>query len=613
MRGVSDLERGVRRRPLRHTIQQLADALGLTLTARDTFTAAANAARDAPPLSAAGGVQRTDSVVRQNLPRQLTSFIGREAALVEVATLIAAQPLVTLTGVGGTGKTRLALAVVAHLLTAFRDGVWLVELAPLTDPLFVSQAVASVLQIHEQPGETLTAALVRVLQSRQLLLVLDNCEHLIGACAQLADDLLRYCPSLRVLATSREALGVPGEVSYRVPSLSLPRPDTSLASLAATEAVHLFITRAQAAQGEFRLTDANAALVVQLCTRLDGIPLALELAAARLRSLPLDQLVARLDDRFRLLTGGSRTALPRQRTLQAALDWSYRLLQEDERLLLQRLSIFAGGWTLDATEAVCVGAGLVTWQVLDLLTSLVEKSLVQLDPTAVGGRYRLLETVRQYAQERLLDTDEGDALRSRHAAWATALVLQLAPHIEAGAQQVAAFTALDAEQDNLRQALSWAREYDPAIGLRLAGGLSLYWRERGAYHEGRDWLTTFLASEGPADQTRALAWLGLGNLHGNTGASRAAYAAAEQSRALFHALHQQANEVRATYRLGSELFCLGEYRQALVLFEDALALAQAIPDQHKIGVSLFVLGLSRFLVGTHDTCNLRSRRCCWRT
>src|SRR5687768_15276905 len=300
---------------------------------------------------------KTLDFYRHNLPVQLTSFIGREKEMEEGRQAILTHRLVTLTGVGGTGKTRLSLQIAADVLDQFQDGVWFVELAPISDPNLVPQAIFSCLGIPEQPGQTILQLLLDYLRAKKLLLVLDNCEHLIAACAELVDTLLGKAPAVKIIATSREALGVSGEMIWHVPSLSLPdaRQVPTIAELSQYEAVQLFIERAMLVQSHFQITNANAPAVALICFRLDGIPLAIELAAARVKGLSAEQIASRLDDRFRLLTGGSRTALPRQQTLQATMDWSYELLSEAERALLCRLSVFAGGWTLEAAEGVCSG------------------------------------------------------------------------------------------------------------------------------------------------------------------------------------------------------------------------------------------------------------------
>ena len=368
-----------------------------------------------------------------NLPRELTSFVGREREVDEVRRLLVTTRLLTLTGSGGVGKTRLSQRVAADLGPSFPDGIWLVELAGLGDPSLLAQVVASVLGVREQPGRALLDTLIDVLRPRTCLLLLDNCEHLVEACAALADSLLRACPGLILLATSREPLGIAGETVWRVPPLTMPdasgdaatSDDTS--ALAQYEAVRLFEERARAALPAFTLTGQNGPAVAQICRRLDGIPLAIELAAARVRGVAPEQLADRLDDRFRLLTGGSRTALARHQTLRALVDWSYELLSEPERVLFCRLSVFAGGWTLDAAEEVCSGGGIEPADILGLLLQLVDRSLVLAEeqPIQAGGlspvRYRLLETLRQYGAEKLRDTGDALVLRTRHLDWSPRL------------------------------------------------------------------------------------------------------------------------------------------------------------------------------------------------
>jgi predicted ATPase len=348
-----------------------------------------------------------------NLPVQLTSFIGHEREKAEVGRLRLTSHLVTLTGAGGAGKTRLALQVAAEALEEFPDGVWLVELAALSSPNLVPKAVASVLGVSEQPARSLTDTLRDALLGKSVLVVLDNCEHLVAACAHLADALLRTCSNLRILATSREALGVSGEIVWRVPSLSAPDPQhlPPLDRFKEYDAVRLFIDRAVASDPQFAVTTSNAVVVAQVCHRLDGIPLALELAVARVKVLAVEQIAARLDDRFRLLTGGSRTSLPRQQTLQATMDWSYDLLSHKERAVLRRLSVFAGGCTLEAAELICSGRRIRKHEVLDLLTQLVDKSLVNVESRGGEARYWLLETVRQYGRKRLQELGETSVVR----------------------------------------------------------------------------------------------------------------------------------------------------------------------------------------------------------
>jgi predicted ATPase len=324
-----------------------------------------------------------------NLPLQLTSFVGREREVADIERLLSGSRLLTLTGAGGSGKTRLALAVANDLVESFEDGVWWVELASLSDPDLVAQAVAQVLGVREAQERPLTRTLSDHLGYKKVLLVLDNCEHLVGSCAALAEALLRACSELRILATSREALGVAGESAWLVPSLDLPEQQPPIEELTGYEAIHLFVERARAAVSTFELTEHNAGAVVRLCRRLDGIPLAIELAAARVRVLSVEQISSRLEDSFGLLTSGSRTALPRQRTLRATIDWSHELLGEKEKVFFHRLSVFAGGFTLEAAEAVCAGEGIERVEVLDLISRLVDKSLVLVTGRGGGGALRV--------------------------------------------------------------------------------------------------------------------------------------------------------------------------------------------------------------------------------
>jgi non-specific serine/threonine protein kinase len=352
-----------------------------------------------------------------NLPAELTSFVGRRKELLDLPQVLATSRLLSLTGAGGVGKTRLALRLARHLLNEFRDGVWLVDLAPLSLPDLVAQTIATALGVREGPQRSARDALLDGVRDRELLLVLDTCEHLIGSCAELVAALLRGAPALRILVTSREALGVSGETVFRVPSLSVPEAlgSVSVDALTACEATQLFIERATAVDPAFVPTSENAEAIARVCRRLDGIPLAVELAAARVAVLSPEQIEARLQDRFRLLTGGARTAVARQRTLEATVDWSYQLLSDGERLLLGRLSVFPAAWTLEAAEHVCRGDGIEGQDVLDLLTRLVGQSLVVVDTECADPRrYRFVETVRQYARERLMQAGLSGRLSDRH-------------------------------------------------------------------------------------------------------------------------------------------------------------------------------------------------------
>jgi predicted ATPase/class 3 adenylate cyclase len=445
---------------------------------------------------------RSLEAIPHNLPLQVTSFVGREREMGEIVALLGGTRLLTLTGPGGTGKTRLAVQMAAELLERYSHGAWLVELAPLADPALVPQAVAAVLRVRDNASRPVLTTLTEALRSQQLLVVLDNCEHLIHACAQLTDTLVRTCPRVHVLATSREALGIAGETAYRVPSLRLPTgPELHLDAVRQSEAARLFTERAAAVQPHFALTPANAQAVVQVCQRLDGIPLALELAAARVRALTVDQVAARLDHRFRLLTGGSRTALPRQQTLRATIDWSYELLSEPERMLFARLSAFVGGWSLEAAEAICADGGIEREDVLDLLIRLVEKSLVLTVGADSAHRYLLLETLRHYGREKLVAEGEAEVLNGRHAlyylAWAEHAGRELT-----GSGLAVRLGQLEAELGNVRAALRWSVEAgDAEWGLRVSGVLSYFWYLRGFRAEGRAWLEELVALPRAAART----------------------------------------------------------------------------------------------------------------
>jgi predicted ATPase/class 3 adenylate cyclase len=434
-----------------------------------------NLRNDFPPL------RTPKSVGVHNLPVQLTSFVGREGEMHEVRQLLADNRLVTLTRAGGAGKTRLAIEITARIAPEFRDGVWYVDLAPITHPAVVPVTVARALGLPDQPGRSTMDTLLRFVAERQLLILLDNCEHLLDPSAELVVALLGGAPGLTVLATSREPIGVTGEATWRVPSLSV-----------ADAAIELFADRARLAQTGFTVSSDNAAAAVaEICGRLDGMPLAIELAAARVRALSLAEILEGLRDRFRLLTGGARTAVRRQQTLRASVDWSHALLTELERVLFRRLAAFLGGFDLDAAQAVAGGEDVERYQVLDLLTLLVDKSLVVADDSGGGTRYRLLETVRQYALEKLGESGEADGVRSRHRDYYTAMAALLdAP---AGTDYEQRVEQADIEIDNLRAAFGWSRENsDIEPALALASSLQPLWITRSHIREGLAWFDAAL-------------------------------------------------------------------------------------------------------------------------
>jgi predicted ATPase/class 3 adenylate cyclase len=608
----------------------------------------------APGLPVSFAELKTLDVFPHNLPIQLTSFVGREKEIVEVKRELLGERFVTLTGPGGTGKTRLALQVAAELLELFPHGVWLVELASLSDPSLVPQTVAAVLGIRESAGRPILGLLTDYLRAKELLLIIDNCEHLLSACAQLVATLLQSCPHICILTTSREALNIPGELSFRVPSLSIPdaRHLPPLPALSQYEAMQLFVERAEIVQPGFELTDTNAQAIAQICRRLDGIPLAIELSVARVKIMPVEQVAARLDDRFRLLTGGSRTALPRHQTLRALIDWSYDLLSEQERMLFRRLSVFAGGWTLEAAEEICAGEGLERGDILDLLTQLVNKSLVIPDSDAPGeARYRLLETIRQYARERLVEAGGSEKLRNRHLDFYMKYAERAEPELR-GPNQVAWLDRLEKEIDNMRAALEWSPDGQVAAGMRLASSLLWFWHIRGGKNEGIEWLERLLSAEAQEDDSlpdpsartllRGKALNAAGSLlimHGNAGraselaaqslnlhrglgtqgrdgmayaywilAQKASYqedleqaqALAEKGLALFHEVEDDFGIAQCFDHLGSYAMLRGDYLRSKRIWQEDLAIRRQIGDKDGIAWVLSCLGNLALWKGDYD-------------
>ncbi len=460
--------------------------------------------RQFPPLN-------TISAPRHNLPAQLTSFIGHETDITDVMQLLKNARLITLTGAGGTGKTRLSLQIANDVLDQYADGVWMVEFAPLFDPLLVPRITAMAIGLRDEPHRPVIDLLCDYLREKQMLILLDNCEHLVDACAQLADTLLHACPQLHLLATSREVLGVAGEKSYLVPSLALPNiqnlpPSKSMSHY---EAIQLFIDRATSAVPTFVVTEENVASIAQICQRLDGIPLAIELAASKIRALSAHQIAQRLDDGFRLLVGGSRTALPRHQTLQATIEWSYNLLNPREQVLFRRLSVFVGGWTLEAAESICsdrdTKGALKSEDILQLLTQLVNKSLVIAEERKSEVRYRMLETIRQYADEDLLKSGEANKVQTHHLDFFMKLSEDAEPKL-LGRDQLIWLDRLEDELDNIRRALEWsAKDGNTVGGLRLAGALWRFWSIRNRWGEGRKWLAALISHLGTEAPTRARA------------------------------------------------------------------------------------------------------------
>src|SRR5579859_208470 len=532
-----------------------------------------------------------------NLPIQLTSFIGRESDIAQVKEYLAASRLVTLTGPGGAGKTRLALRVAADLLASFPDGVWMVDLAPLAEPALVSQTVATVLGVHEQAGSPILATLTHCLRGRTTLLIVDNCEHLIAACAHFAETVLGACIYVRLLAASREVLDAAGETTFPVPPLTAPDSGqrTPLDALAQYEAVRLFVDRARRVLPSFELTDTNAPAVAQVCFELDGLPLAIEMAAARVKLLRVEQIAERLNDRFQLLTGGRRTALPRHQTLAAVLDWSYELLSEPERALLRRLAVFAGGWTLVAAEQVGgdESGRIGTSAVLDLLTGLVNKSLVvAMRKSGQETRYYSLETIRQYGLARLVASGELEAVQRRHAQYYRSLAETIGPLLST-AQARHGLDQVAVDLENFRKAAKWglSREGDVNDALRIASALFIYWYTRGAISEGYAWLTAGLATDGIlSDPVRAKAAGIAGWLAQFRGDFEDAARRFDTSLNLARAIGDLDGVAWATSGLGTVAWNRRDDDTAQAMSAESLALFRSLDDKFGVASQLTLLG-----------------------
>ena len=601
VQGLSLLENGKRQAPYRSTVALLAQAMGLSPdeTAR-LETVVVRSRIPAGTATVPFPIMSSAPAPKTNLPVQLTSFVGREREMVEVTDLLESTRLLTLAGTGGVGKTRLALAVAEGLLDAYPAGVWLAELAPLVDPALVPGAVLAALRVPEQPGRPPLVTLLEALRSQHLLLVLDNCEHLLDGCARLVEALLQACPRLRILATSREPLGLLGETRWRVPSLSLPATDEHAlpASVAQCEAVQLFLERGRAVQPQFALSPANASVVAGVCRRLDGIPLALELAAARLSALGVADLYARLDQRFRMLTGGSPTALPRQQTLRATVEWSYALLTAQEQTLFARLCVFAGVWSLEGAEVVGAGGAIAAADVLELLVRLVDRSLVLAEETDEGNtRYRLLETLRQYGRERLTAAGETALVQRRHAAYYLALVERAEPELT-GPEQLRWLDLLEREHDNLRVALAWCLdgseqplEEDDALvgetGMRLAAFLHWFWLYRDHNAEGLAWLERALARGAAAPAAmRAQALYCAGVQAGRVNDRARSQALLTQAVALCREVGDGRQLSVALGVLGWATWIGGQEEQAAAVLEESLAMARVVGEPWPIAHAL---------------------------
>jgi non-specific serine/threonine protein kinase len=547
-----------------------------------------------------------------NLPIPQTTFVGRQQEMAELKKLLSSVRLLTLTGAGGSGKTRLAIQVATDLLDGYADGVWWVTLAEIDDAKLLPRTVAKSLGVPEFPNQEITETLVTYLNAKQLLLVLDNCEHLIEPSARLADDLLSSCPHIQVLATSRETLNLTGEHVWPVPVLSFPNlEDASIAGdLLQFESVHLFIKRANAVNPDFTMTDDNAYPVAQICMRLEGLPLALELAATRVKVLTVKQIASRLDDAFNLLTDGSRTAPSRHQTLRATIDWSFDLLSESERILFRRLSVFASGWTLPAAEAVCAGEGIERKEIIDLLTRLVEKSLVEVQTRAEESRFRMLKTLQQYSRYRLQESNEYGLLRDRHLDYFLQFVESAHPHMGfflSDEEMAVWMNRFEADYNNLRAAVRWSIEKGDEdqtrieTGLRLAGLLHWFWSAQGSFSEGRTWLTQLL-NKGIdlPKRTQAQALLAAGYLACWQGEFSSGRNPLQQAKALFQQMEDGRGIAFSQHGLGFVAMGEGDAPLSRALFEDSLEIARAADDDWLISFALHFLAIVLSYMGDYE-------------
>ena len=525
--------------------------------------------------------------IPNNLRIQRTSFRGREHDLEEVKSLLSQHKLLTLFGSGGVGKTRLALQVGAEVLDQNPDGVWLADFAPITDSELVSSVIAKEIGMAQVEGRRVDESILQWLRRKKLLLIFDNCEHVLETVAAIADAITGTCADVRLLATSRQALGISGEIVHRLPSLAVPEKLADLSSAEAIEygAVALFVDRAKAADTHFILTDDNAPIVAEICRRLDGIPLAIELAAARVKVLSIPNLAQRLNERFKILTGGSRSALPRQKTLSALIDWSYDLLTPQEQMLFSRVGIYAGGFNLDGATAVCSGDGLDETDILDLLSSLTDKSLVVADTTVAQERYHLLESTRVYALEKLTAAGAREQLARRHAEYFRDQAQAADEEWTAGSSTLALQTA-EAELDNYRAVLELALKdgHDLALGVAVAGALTVLWWDGGLAVEGRYWIGLGQAGldESTHPQVAAQLWRALGLLS----SGKRKYDCAQRSLALFKSVGDERGQAWALSHFAWSLYQIGQLEEAGDANARALEMMRALGNKPGVANNL---------------------------
>jgi predicted ATPase/DNA-binding XRE family transcriptional regulator len=603
VKAIAQLETGKRTNPRAATIRMLSDALGLDRSERAELALTAQRHRYRSPATGQG---RQDQAVQRALPDPKHPLIGRSTALAQALSLLQedAVPLLTLTGTGGVGKTRLAIAIATAYGTASGRSVFWVELAPVTDSSLVPNAVAKVLGVREDSTRTLVAGLTEVLRHLPMLLVLDNCEHVRAAVGELAAELLQHCPNLQILATSRAPLRIRSETVFPVVPMLLPdsQVDPSLPELETVEAVALFLLFARFERPEFMLTDQNAAAVAGICRQLEGLPLAMELAATRLRVLSPSTLQSLLEERLRLLIGGPVDAPPRQQTIRATVSWSYQLLTSRQQRLFHHLAVFAGGCTPEALSAVVEHDDPIA--VLEDIEALIDQSLVEFIEQPGGqSRYRMLETIREFALERLAVSGEEPRVRQRHAEYFTALAERAETYLH-GPDQDEWLRYLTYDHDNFRSVLSWAERGDTGdsvLGLRLASALTLFWIKRGHFREGFGWIERGLARGSDAPLTiRAKALFGASSLAGWLNDLPTAISRAEESLSLYRQLGDQRGEGRSLSTIGVAMLEQGEVDRAIKFAEEALLLNQLAGDAPYEALDTSMLGMATFLLGDHE-------------
>lgn len=561
---------------------------------------AENIPADFPPL-------KSIDARRNNIPLELTSFIGRKKEIAEIRSLLSEVRLLTLIGFGGTGKTRLSIHIASILLDEFSHGVWFVELAKLSEPSYILQEIASALNVTTDEKRNKLDVLTDFLREKEILLILDNCEHLIAECAGIVESLLQNCPGIKIIVTSRESLHIPGEYIYQVPTLSLPdsKGNSSVESLIEYESVRLFLERVTSVQHGFKITNSNAHIISQLCTALEGIPLAIELAAARVKVLPVEKILERLKDRFNLLTGGKRTLLPRQQTMRALIDWSYELLSEKEKLLFQRLSIFSGGWSLEAAEKICQDNFLLEEEVLDLLSNLSDKSLIKVYETEDNTRYTMLETIKTYGDEKLTQSNYKNILQEKHFDFYYKFTEQSESGLM-GKEQGEWLKKIALENENIRECLKWSLGYNPDLTLRLSVALGKFWELRSHFTEGLGYMrkSLELAKSGDLNlKAKAMYWSGLYLLNQGNYIESKKYL--NECLNIFRDINNKDGEALTLISLATMSLFENDYEKLNLYSEQSYSISSEISNKSYIARNLQNIALGLMQQGKHDEARIK--------